>query len=111
MTREWDIFLEALKRFSTEARAAFVERATGGDPKRSEAVEALIENNQADTFLEQGPAELLRESMEAKGHLTLKEEQFEAERQNDRRSRSWIMCIGKHTPVPQDTHWRGGNPL
>jgi hypothetical protein len=60
MTREHEIFLEALEQPSNEARAAFVERVTVGDPKLREAVEALLENNQADTFLEQGPAELLR---------------------------------------------------
>jgi eukaryotic-like serine/threonine-protein kinase len=49
---------------------------TVGDPKLREAVEALLENDQADTFLEQSPAELLRESMDAKGELTLKEEQM-----------------------------------
>jgi hypothetical protein len=45
----------------------------------------MLENvcmpQEPDIFLEQGPAELLRESMEAKGQLKLKEEQFEAERQ------------------------------
>ena len=41
-----------------------------------EAVEALLESNQADTLLEQGTARLLRESLEAAGKLTLHEEQI-----------------------------------
>ena len=53
MTREREIFLQALEQ-PVEARSAFVERATAGDPKLKEAVEALLANNQADTFLEQG---------------------------------------------------------
>ena len=54
MTRESEIFLEALEQPSAEARAAFVGRATAGDPKLKEAVEALLANNQSDNFLEQG---------------------------------------------------------
>ncbi len=76
MNREREIFLEALEQPSKEARAAFLERATVGDSALREAVEALIENNQADTLLEQGPAGLLRESMEVAGKLTLREEQI-----------------------------------
>ena len=33
MNREREIFLEALEQPSTEARAAFIERATAGDPE------------------------------------------------------------------------------
>ena len=75
MTREREIFLQALEQ-PVEARSAFVERATAGDPKLKEAVEALLANNQADTFLEQGVAGLLRESMEAEGSLTAGEERI-----------------------------------
>ncbi len=73
MTREREIFLEALEQPSNEARAAFVERVTAGDPELKEAVESLLENDQPDTFLEQGPAGLLRETLAAKGKLTQKE--------------------------------------
>jgi serine/threonine protein kinase len=75
MTREREIFLQALEQ-PVEARSAFVERATAGDPKLKEAVEALLANNQADTFLEHGVAGLLRESMEAEGSLTAGEERI-----------------------------------
>ncbi len=76
MTREREIFLEALEQPSTEARAAFVERATADDPKLRETVEALLANDVPDTFLEQGAASLLRESMEVAGKLTVREEQI-----------------------------------
>ncbi len=76
MTREHEIFLEALEQPSAEARAAFVERATAGDPKLREAVEELIANHRPDTFLEQGAAGVLRESLGAAGKLTLQEEQI-----------------------------------
>ncbi|HOW66476.1 MAG TPA: protein kinase [Candidatus Paceibacterota bacterium] len=76
MNREREIFLEALEQPSKEARAAFIERVTAGDPKLREAVEALLENNEADTLLEQGPAVLLRESLAAAGKLTLQDEQI-----------------------------------
>jgi WD40 repeat protein len=73
LTREREIFLQALE-LPIEARSAFVERATAGDPKLKEAIETLLANNQADSFLEQGAAGLLRESMEAMGTLTMGEE-------------------------------------
>ncbi len=76
MTREHEVFIEALEQPSLEARAAFVERATAGDPKLKEAVEALLANHQPDTFLEQGAAGFLRESLSAAGKLTLQEEQM-----------------------------------
>lgn len=76
MTREREIFLQALEQPSLEARAAFIERATAGSPKLKEAVEALFANHQADTFLEEGAAALLRESMEAEGALTPGEERI-----------------------------------
>ena len=69
MTREREIFLQALEQPSVEARTAFVGSATAGDPKLKEAVESLLANNQADTFLEEGAAERLRQSMEAEGAL------------------------------------------
>ena len=75
MTREREIFLQALEQ-PIEARSAFVERATVGDPRLNEAVEALLANNQADTFLEHGAAGLLRESMETAGTLTVAEERI-----------------------------------
>jgi eukaryotic-like serine/threonine-protein kinase len=77
MTQEHDVFHEALEQPAIEARPIFFDRATVGDPKLREAVEARLENNQADTLLEQDPAEHLRGSMEAKGQLTLKEEQID----------------------------------
>ncbi len=76
MTREHEIFLEALEQASAEARVAFVERATAGDPGLRTAVEALLANHQPDTFLEQGAAGLLRESLAAAGKLTLQKEQI-----------------------------------
>jgi WD40 repeat protein/serine/threonine protein kinase len=76
MTREREIFHEALEQPSPEARAAFLDRATAGDPKLRKAVEELLANNQEDTFLEQGVAEPLRHSMEAAGKLTIHEEQI-----------------------------------
>ena len=76
MTREREIFHEALEQPSPEARAAFLERATAGDPELRKAVEELLANNQEDTFLEQGVAEPLRHSMEVAGKLTLHEEQI-----------------------------------
>jgi hypothetical protein len=75
MTREREIFLQALEQ-PLEARSAFVERATAGDRRLKEAVEALLANNQADTFLEQGAAGLLRESMKVAGTLTRGEERI-----------------------------------
>ncbi|MEW6156363.1 MAG: serine/threonine-protein kinase, partial [Verrucomicrobiota bacterium] len=75
MNREREIFLQALEQ-PTEARSAFVALATSGDPKLREAVEALLVNHQADTFLELGAAGLLRESMEAAGTLALGEERI-----------------------------------
>lgn len=75
MSRERDIFLEALEQPSPEARVAFIARATAGDPKVREGVEALLANNQTDTFLEQAPAGFLRKSVEAAGSLTAGEEQ------------------------------------
>jgi eukaryotic-like serine/threonine-protein kinase len=76
MSRERDIFLEALEQTSPEARAAFIERATAGDPKLKEGVEALLSNDQADTFLQEGAGELLRKSIEVTGQLTAAEEQI-----------------------------------
>ncbi len=76
MTREREIFEEALEQPTLEAREAFVERATTGNPKLREAVEALLANVLADTFLEQGVAEPLRESLTSAGKLTLQEEQI-----------------------------------
>ncbi len=76
VSRERDIFLEALEQPSTEARAAFIERATAGDPKLKEDVEALLASDQADTFLERGDVGRLRTSMEVTGRLTFKEEQI-----------------------------------
>ncbi len=76
MSRERDIFLEALEQPSPEARAAFIERATVGDPKLKEGVEALLANDQADTFLELGEAGLLRNSMEVSGKLTFSDERI-----------------------------------
>ncbi|HKX63356.1 MAG TPA: protein kinase, partial [Verrucomicrobiae bacterium] len=75
MTREREIFLQALEQ-PVEARSAFVARETAGDPKLKASVEALIANDQADTFLEQGVAGLLRESMETAGTLTAGEERM-----------------------------------
>ena len=75
MTREREIFLQALEQ-PVEARSAFVERATAGDPRLKEAVEDLLANNQEDAFLEQGAAGLLRESMETAGTLTGGEERI-----------------------------------
>ena len=76
MNREREIFLEALEQPSPEARAAFVERATAGDSELREAVEALIESNEADTLLEKGTVRILRESLEVAGKLALHEEQI-----------------------------------
>jgi WD40 repeat protein len=76
MNREREIFQEALEQPSIEARAAFLARATAGDPKLKEAVEVLLANNQADTFLERGVAGLLRESMDAEASLTPGEERI-----------------------------------
>ena len=76
MTREREIFDAALEQPSPEACAAFLERATAGDPELRKAVEDLLANDQKDTFLEQGVAEPLRQSMEAAGKLTLHEEQI-----------------------------------
>jgi WD40 repeat protein len=76
MTREHEIFLDALEQTTPEARAAYVERATAGDPRLREAVEALLANHRPDTFLEQGVAGVLRESLGAAGKLTLQEEQI-----------------------------------
>ena len=75
MTREREIFLQALEQ-PVEARSTFVARMTADNPKLKEAVEALIANDQADTFLEQGVAGLLRESMETSGTLTAGEERI-----------------------------------
>ncbi|HTL54767.1 MAG TPA: serine/threonine-protein kinase [Candidatus Limnocylindrales bacterium] len=76
MTREREIFDAALDQPSPEARAAFLERATAGDPKLRKAVEELLANNQEDTFLVQGVSDPLRHSMEVAGKLTLHEEQI-----------------------------------
>jgi len=76
MTRESEIFLEALELAAVEVRAAFVERATVGDPKLRAAVEALLANHAPDDFLEQGAVGRLRESLGAAGKLTLQEEQI-----------------------------------
>ena len=75
MTREREIFQEALEQPSPEACGAFLDRATAGNPALRKAVEELLANNQEDTFLEQGVAEPLRQSMEAAGKLTPQEEQ------------------------------------
>lgn len=76
MSREQEIFLEALEQPSLEARAAFVRRATAGDPKLRDGVEALLSNTESDTFLEHGAADLLRNSLETTGRLTPEEEQL-----------------------------------
>jgi hypothetical protein len=44
---EREIFLQALEQPSLQARTTFVERATAGDPKLKEIVDALLANNQA----------------------------------------------------------------
>lgn len=74
MTREREIFHEALEQPSPEACAAFLDRATAGNPELRKAVEELLANNREDTFLEKGVAEPLRRSMEAAGKLTPHEE-------------------------------------
>lgn len=77
INREREIFLEALEQPSKEARAAFIDRATVGEPKLKESVEALLlDHNQEDTFLEHGVGGALRESMEVAGRLSLQEEQL-----------------------------------
>ncbi len=76
MPGEREIFLEALEQPTAEGRAAFVERATAGNPELREAVEALLACHDADTFLREGPAGVLRESLEAAGKLTPHEEQI-----------------------------------
>ncbi|MGA2656498.1 MAG: protein kinase [Verrucomicrobiota bacterium] len=76
MNREREIFLEALEQPSKEARAAFVERATAGDSELREAVKALLESDEAETVLQHGAVERLRESLEVAGKLTLQEEQI-----------------------------------
>ena len=76
MTREHEIFLEALEQPSASARATFLARVTTGDPKLREAVEELLANHQPDSFLEQGAAGILREFLGATGKLTLPEEQI-----------------------------------
>ncbi|MBM3832589.1 MAG: hypothetical protein FJ403_04830 [Verrucomicrobia bacterium] len=65
-----------LEQPSIEARNAYLAKVTAGDPKLKEAVEAPLANDQADTFLDQGAAGLLRESMEAEGRLTIAEERI-----------------------------------
>ena len=75
MTREREIFLQALEQ-PLEARLAFVERATAGDPTLQQAVSDLLANHQDDTFLETGAAGRLRESMAAAGTLTPGEERI-----------------------------------
>jgi serine/threonine protein kinase/WD40 repeat protein len=76
MSRERDIFLEALEQPSSEARAAFIERATVGDPNLRESVETLLANDQSDTFLEKGAAEAVRKSVEAARKTWAGEEQI-----------------------------------
>lgn len=76
MTREHEIFLEALEQPSAAARAEYLARATAGDPKLRAAVEELLANHQPDSFLEQGAAGILRESLGTAGKLTLPEEQI-----------------------------------
>jgi WD40 repeat protein len=75
MTREREIFLQALEQ-PIDARSAFVERATAGDLRLKEAVEELLAHIQADTFLENGAAGFLRESLEAAGTIIPGEEQI-----------------------------------
>ena len=76
MNSEREIFLEALEQPTPEARAAFIERATVGDPKLREAVDELLANHHLDAFLEKGAAGVLRDSLAAEGKLTLQEEQI-----------------------------------
>ena len=83
MTREREIFLQALEQ-PIEARSSFVERATAGDPELKEAVEALLANNQADTFLERGVAGLLRR-VDGCGMAA-------ANRWSRRGRRNWLRC-------------------
>ena len=76
MTRESEIFLEALEQPSVEAREAFVAGATTGDPELRAAVEALLANHKLDTFLENGTVRILRESLEVAGQPAFHEEQI-----------------------------------
>lgn len=76
MNREREIFQRALELSSIEARAAFLEGATAGDPGLKEAVEALLANNREDAFLEEGAAGLVRQAMESAGTLTMGEERI-----------------------------------
>ena len=79
-----EIFDAALDQPSPESRAAFIERATAGDPVLRKAVEELLANNQEDTFLEQGVAEPLRRSMEVAGTLTVHERSERPPRNHER---------------------------
>jgi WD40 repeat protein/serine/threonine protein kinase len=76
MSGERDIFLEALEQPTAEARAVFLDRATAGNAKLRAAVDALLACHEADSFLQKGPAELLRESLGAAGKLTIQQEQI-----------------------------------
>ena len=76
MPGEREIFLEALEQSTPGDRAALIERATAGDPKLREAVEALLACHEADTFLQEGPANHLREALGAADKLTVQEEQI-----------------------------------
>lgn len=76
INREREIFLEALEYSSKEERAAFVERATAGDPELRKSVLDLLEIDEAQAVLEHGPVERLRQSMEVAGRLAFREEQI-----------------------------------
>ncbi len=49
---ERELFLEALERPTFEERVAFLDEACAGDPSLRAAVEALLRNHKADSFLE-----------------------------------------------------------
>lgn len=49
---ERDLFLEALERPTPDEQTAFLDKACVGDPSLRAAVEALLQNHKADSFLE-----------------------------------------------------------
>jgi len=64
---ERDIFLEALERSSPQERAAYLDRACGGDASLRAAVEALLKNHKEDTFLETPVVEVPRAGADPRG--------------------------------------------
>jgi WD40 repeat protein/serine/threonine protein kinase len=81
---ERDLFLEALERPTPGEQAAFLDKACAHDPSLRAAVEALVQNHKADSFLELPATGRPSGAASAKGHADTATHVLIGEKSGDR---------------------------